>query len=207
MDKTPQPPTVFDTDQQQLGDVYAKALLAVGTDAGNVDMLVDQLESVAEVVAGLPSFQAALESPRIEVAAKVQMVDKAFKGRVDPAMLNFLKVLAQKNRFSCLSVAAVSAGKLRDVAAGRVQAVLTTASAVEDSVRERVAERLSKVLGQKVGLTAEVDPTVIGGMVIRVGDTVYDGSVVNQLAQVRARAVESAANAIREKLDRFASSN
>lgn len=207
MDKTPQPPTVFDTDQQQLGDVYAKALLAVGTDAGNVDMLVDQLESVAEVVAGLPSFQAALESPRIEVAAKVQMVDKAFQGRVDPAMLNFLKVLAQKNRFSCLAAAAVSAGKLRDVAAGRVQAVLTTASAVEDSVRERVAERLSKVLGQKVGLTAEVDPTVIGGMVIRVGDTVYDGSVVNQLAQVRARAVESAANAIREKLDRFASSD
>ncbi|MEL7497946.1 MAG: ATP synthase F1 subunit delta [Planctomycetota bacterium] len=207
MDKTPQPPTVFDTDQQQLGDVYAKALLAVGNESGSVDLLVDQLGDVSEVVSGLPSFQAALESPRIDASAKVDLVEKAFGGKIDQALMNFLKVLARKNRFSCLAAASRSAVRLRDVAAGRVQAVLTTASEVDDSVRDRIAQRLSKVLGQEVSLTSNVDPAVIGGMVIRVGDTVYDGSVVNQLSQVRRKAVERAANAIREKLDRFASSS
>ena len=92
-------------------------------------------------------------------------------------------------------------------ATGRVQAVLTTATEVEEAVVQRVAERLTSVLGKTVSLDAVVDPDVIGGMVIRVGDTVYDGSVVNQLAQVRARAIQQSADAIREKLDRFASSS
>ena len=207
MEKTPQPPTVFDTDLQQVGEIYAKALLAVGQDTGKVDLLVDQIGEVAGAVSGVPSLKAALESPRIDVSAKLGLLDKAFKGKVDPAVLNFLKVLADKGRFSCLATAAISAGNLRDAAAGRVQAVLTTASEVDDSVRSRIAERLSKVIGQEVTLSAEIDPSVIGGVVVRVGDTVYDGSVVSQLAQVRQKAVERATAAIREKLDRFASSS
>lgn len=207
MEKEPQPPTVFDTDQQQLGDVYAKALLAVGTESGKVDLLVDQLENVASVISEMPSFQAALESPRVDQASKTRMLDKAFGGKVDSAVLNFLKVLVRKGRFRCLAAASVSAEKLRDVAAGRVQAELTTASEVEGSVRDRIAERLSSVLGKQVVLKSKVDPAVIGGMVVRVGDTVYDGSVVSQLAQVRARAIASASDLIRDHLDRFASSN
>lgn len=203
MEQTPQPPTVFDTDQQQLGDVYAKALLGVGATTGNVDTLVDQLGEVAQVVQQMPKLKATLESPRVDVAAKQQLIEKAFAGKVETGLLNFLKVLAQKNRFSCLSVAAASASDMRDEAAGRVKAVMTTASDVDDSVRQRVASRLGEVLGKTVTLESRVDPEVIGGMVIRVGDTVYDGSVVNQLAQVRERAIKSAADAIRDKLDRF----
>ena len=88
-----------------------------------------------------------------------------------------------------------------------MQGELTTAAAVDQKVVDRIADRLSKVIGKEVKLTTKVDSEVIGGMVIRIGDTVYDGSVVNQLAQVRAKAVQKAADAIREKLERFASSN
>ena len=206
MDETPQPPTVFDTDLQQVGEIYAKALLAVGSDSGKVDVLVDQLGEVSGAVASVPSLKTALESPRIDPAAKLSLLEKAFQGKVEPSLLNFLKVLAKKGRFGCLASAASAASRLRDDAAGRVQAVLTTASVVDDSIRERIAKRLSEVIGQQVSLTAQVDPAVIGGVVVRVGDTVYDGSVVNQLSQVRAKAIDRASNAIREKLDRFASS-
>ena len=61
------------------------------------------------------------------------------------------------------------------------------------------------MLGKQVILAPVVDPEIIGGMVIRVGDTVYDASVANQLKQVRTKAVKRAADAIREKLDRFTS--
>jgi len=105
-----------------------------------------------------------------------------------------------------VAATAASAEKLRDETAGRVQGELTTAAAVDKKVVERIAERLAKVIGKEVKLTKKVDANVIGGMVIRIGDTVYDGSVVNQLAQVRTKAIQKAADAIREKLDRFASS-
>jgi len=206
MDKNSQSPTVFDTDQQQLGETYAKALLGLSDKPKQVDKYVDQLSNVAQVVSDLPKLKAIFESPQIGVDQKTKLIEKSF-GKMDQKVINFLKVLARNGRFNCLAATAVSAEKLRDEVAGRIQGELTTASKVDQKVIDRIADRLSKVVGKEVKLTSKVDTQVIGGMVIRIGDTVYDGSVVNQLAQVRSKAVQKAADAIREKLDRFASSN
>ena len=205
MDKNSQSPTVFDTDQQQLGETYAKALLGLSDKPKKVDQYVDQLSNVAQVVNDLPKLKAIFESPQIGADEKADLIDKSFGG-MEKKVINFLKVLARNGRFNCLAATAASAEKLRDETAGRVQGELTTAEAVDTKVVERIAERLAKVIGKEVKLTKKVDANVIGGMVIRIGDTVYDGSVVNQLAQVRTKAIQKAADAIREKLDRFASS-
>jgi F-type H+-transporting ATPase subunit delta len=77
---------------------------------------------------------------------------------------------------------------------------------MDSEVVGRITDQLSKTLGKDVSLQVLVDPEILGGIVVRVGDTVYDGSVVNQLSQVRARAVKRASDAIREKLDRFTTS-
>jgi F-type H+-transporting ATPase subunit delta len=205
MEDTPTQPTVFDTDQQLLGDVYAKALMGFAQQSGQVDQFVDELSGVVGVLDEIPKLKIALESPRIPFEAKTKMLDTAFQGKVSQEMVNFLKIVATKRRFDCLGAMASSARRMQDDMAGRVQATLTTAEEVEDSVREKISDRLSGVLGKQVNLSTAVDPEIIGGMVIRVGDTVYDASVANQLNQVRAKAVKRAADAIREKLDRFAS--
>ena len=199
-------PTVFDSDQQQLGDVYARALLAFAGDAGNVDQLVDELGEVVEAINGVAGLRSALESPRIGVDAKVGLLDKAFAGKVEKGLLHFLKVVCNKGRFDCLGAIASSARTLRDEMAGRVQAVVTSASPMDSEAVGRITDQLSKTLGKDVSLQVLVDPEILGGIVVRVGDTVYDGSVVNQLSQVRARAVKRASDAIREKLDRFTTS-
>ena len=204
MQETAQHLTVFDPDQQQLGDVYAKALLGFGQQSGNIDGLVDELGSVVEAVNSLPSLRQILESPRVSVSEKTALVEKAFRGRVSDPALNFLKIVCEKGRFDCLGSMHVSAVKLSDEAAGRTQATLTTAEWIDDSVRDNVAQKLSSVLGQQVSLKTKVDPEIIGGMVVRVGDTVYDASVQNQLKQVRGRAIKQAADSIREQLARFA---
>ena len=206
MDKNSQSPTVFDTDQQQLGETYAKALLGLSDKPKQVDTYVDQLSNVAQVVNDLPKLKAIFESPQIGADQKAKLIEKSF-GKMDNKVVNFLKVLARNGRFNCLAATAVSAEKLRDEVAGRVQGELTTASEVDQASIDRIAKGLSKVVGKEVKLTSKIDAKVIGGMVIRIGDTVYDGSVVNQLAQVRSKAIQNAADAIREKLDRFASSN
>ena len=205
MDESTKQPTVFDSDQQQLGDIYAKALLAFGKESGSVDQLVEGLDGIVDVIQKVPGLQAALESPRIALEDKTKLLDKAFTGKVDKSLINFLKVVGNKGRFDCLGAISSSAQKMQDEMSGRVQAVLTSASDIDDTVKSNIAERLAKLLGKTVSLQSVVDPEILGGMVVRVGDTVYDGSVVNQLAQVRAKAVKRAADAIREKLERFAS--
>jgi len=200
-------PTVFDSDQQQLGDVYARALLAFAADAGDVDQLVDELGEVVEAINGVAGLRGALESPRVGVESKVDLLDKAFAGKVEKGLLHFLKVVGNKGRFDCLGAIASSAKTLRDEMSGRVQAVVTSASPMDSEVVGRITDQLSKTLGKDVSLQALVDPEILGGIVVRVGDTVYDGSVVNQLSQVRARAVKRASDAIREKLDRFTTSD
>lgn len=202
-DKEPKHATVFDADQQQLGDVYAKALLGFGQKSGNVDKLIDELDGVAGAVNKLPKLKGALESPRIAFAAKQQMIEKAFKGKVSKEFMQFMKVLGSKGRFDCLNAVNASAKKLHDEMTGKVMATITTAEKVDSSVEKDVAAKLEKLLGRKVQLKSTVDPEIIGGMIVRVGDTVYDGSVVSQLAQVRAKAIKGASDAIRASMDKF----
>ena len=103
MDQEVSQSTVFDSDQQLLGEVYAKALLGLGQQQGIVDSLMDELDGVTDALNSLPKFQAALESPRIAVEEKQQLIDKAFAGKVQSPLLNFLKIVAAKGRFDCLA--------------------------------------------------------------------------------------------------------
>lgn len=205
MDETKQP-TVFDSDQQQLGDIYAKALLGFGAASGNLDQLVEELSGVVEAIENVPGLKAALESPRIGPDKKSDLLDKAFGGRVEKGLIDFLKVVGNKGRYDCLVSISASSRTMQDEMSGRVQAVLTSASEIDENVTNKIAEKLSELLGKTVSLKSVVDPKILGGMVVRIGDTVYDGSVVNQLSQIRTRAVKNASDSIREKLDRFVTS-
>ena len=206
MDKSPKHETVFDTDQQQLGDVYAKAFVGFAQQAGNLDQLLGELEAVVQAIREVPKLGSALESPRVGVEEKQGLLEKAFGGKVSNDVLNFLKIVISKGRANCLSAIGGSARRIFDELSGRVVATVTTAESVEDSVLQQIASKLSSSLGKEVDLRPEVDPAIIGGMVVRVGDTVYDGSVTNQLDQVRAKAVKRAADAIRGSIDKFISS-
>ena len=203
MDQEVKHATVFDSDQQQLGSVYAKALLGFGQESDSVDALIDELDGVTDAVLETPQLQMALESPRIAGEEKERLIEKVFGGKVSSDLVNFLKIVGSKNRFDCLAAIRSSAHRFHDEMAGRVQATVTTAHQIDDSVRQGLESKLSAVLGKQVGLTAKVDDKIIGGMVVRVGDTVYDGSVVNQLSRVRAKAVKRATDAIRQSIEKF----
>ncbi|MCH2180631.1 MAG: ATP synthase F1 subunit delta [Mariniblastus sp.] len=203
MDQDVKHATVFDSDQHQLGKVYAQALLGFGQQKQAVDSLIGELDAVVDSVESTPQLKLALESPRISGAEKDRLVQKIFGGKVSQDLVNFLKIVGSKDRFDCLAAIRSAAHRLHDEMAGRVQATLTTAHQVDDSVRQKLQSKLSAVLGKQVGLSAKVDGTIIGGMVVRVGDTVYDGSVVNQLGRVRAKAVKRTTDAIRQSIENF----
>lgn len=200
-------PELITTDQQQLGEVYAKALFGVGEKSGSTEKLIDELKSINAAVAELPKLNDALTAPQIGTEEKTALVEKAFSGKTSGPMMNFLKVIVQKDRFDCLPAVAVAAQQMHDQLSGKIQATLITAEEVDKKNRAEIAEQLSKKLGKEVELNAEVDPSIIGGVVVRVGDTVYDSSVAGQLEQVRAKAMKKASDVIREQLNRFTNEN
>jgi F-type H+-transporting ATPase subunit delta len=120
-------------------------------------------------------------------------------------MLNFLKVVARKGRADCLQPIARAARRMLDESAGRLQAVMTTAHPVDDATKRKVAERFGRVLGKEISLDSRIDPAILGGLVVRVGDTVYDGSLRSQLDRVRRDTVDRVSQQIRQSLERFAS--
>jgi len=197
-------PTVFDSEQKHLGDVYAKALLGATESANNTEQVLDEFDAlVGDVLNKLPKLEATLTSPRVPEDAKVQMLDKAFGGKMSATLLNFLKVVCEHRRFDCVRAMNRAAHELQNELTGRVDVQITTVEPLTDELGERVADRLETLLGKKVNLTTQIDADLIGGLEVRVGDTVYDASVLGRLGRLRQEAVERTSQAIRQSLERF----
>jgi F-type H+-transporting ATPase subunit delta len=205
MAETSQNSTAFDAGRQYLGTVYAKALLGAAEKAGNTGDVLEELESlVTDVFGKSPNLEAALASPRIGHDEKVRLLDRVFQGRMSKQLLNFLKVVSSHGRLDCLRAINRAALKLYNKMRNRVEVSVRTAEPVDAQLTEQIANRLRTVLRSDVELKTDVDPELIGGMVIRIGDTVYDGSVVDRLRRLRAETIEKTAQEFRQSLERFA---
>ena len=194
----------FDAGRQHLGTVYAKALLGAAQDAGKVDGVLEELESLEnEVFKKMPALRLTLTSPRVSVDEKIALLDKAFKGKMSSVLLNFLKVTAQHDRLSCLPDVLRSFRELVNEAEGKLAVIVRSAYPLNNTLRDRIAAKLGDVLKKRVTLNVEVDPDLLGGLVVRIGDTVYDGSVAASLQKMKSVALEQTSAAIRDSLNRF----
>jgi len=199
--------TTLDPARQQIGTVYAKALLGAAEKQGLTDDVLEELQSLVEdVVDKLPQFHEALRSPRLDAEQKIGLLDRAFSGKMLPVLLNFLKVVARHGRLDCLRAILAAAHKLHNEIRGRVEVHVRTATPVTSALRDQITRRLSTLLGKQVVLRTEVDAEMLGGITVRVGDTVLDGSVSARLAQMRQAAVEKTTARFRETLEKFATS-
>jgi ATP synthase, F1 delta subunit len=195
---------VIDTARQRIGTVYAKALVGAAERAGQTDAVLTELKSlVADVLEKSPDFDDVLRSPRITPEEKVRLLDRVFGGKMSPLLLNFLKVVTQHGRLDCLRAIERAAQKLWNVLRKRIEVLIESAAPISNQLQYTIATRLKHVLGRDVVLTADVNPELLGGLVVRVGDTVYDGSLAGRLKQMKAVALERTTETIRESLERF----
>ncbi|MEO8499247.1 MAG: ATP synthase F1 subunit delta, partial [Planctomycetota bacterium] len=177
---------VFDTGQQYLGSVYAKALLGAAEKVGNAEAVLDELNSfIDDVLAKVPNLDSTLGSPRVAVETKTAMLDKALGGKVSGELLNFLKVVARHGRFDCIRAIRQAVRQQLNDLRGRVEVFLRSAEPMSRESIELVVNRLKAVLGRDVDLHVDVDSDLIGGVVLRIGDTVYDASVANRLVRLK----------------------
>jgi F-type H+-transporting ATPase subunit delta len=193
----------FDTGKQHLANVYAKALLGAAQASGSTDAVLAEFDQFVGVLDRAPDLEPVLTSYRIDAAEKEALLDKVLSGKISATLLNFLKVMARHGRLDCLRATHQAAQRLYNDMRGRREVYVKTAEPIDHETRELIAARLRSSLKADVDLHVEVDPAMIGGLVVRVGDTVYDGSVANRLARFREEALASATQEMRARLDRF----
>ena len=192
--------TDFDDESMHVGQVYAKALLAAAQAEGKVDLVVDQLDSlVNDVLAKQPALLAIFANPKLAIDDKLGMIDRIFGRSMDPILLKTLKVIARRRRLPMIGSVQQAAMKMRNEAQGRLQVVVTTAQPLDASALNSLREKLKSMLNADVVLANKVDESVIGGLLVRIGDTVFDGSVDGQLKQMQKATLAKAEQAIREK--------
>ncbi len=170
---------------------YARALLEVVIQEGDPERVEQELSAVADLYVGNPELQKTLTSSAVPVAAKRGIVEALVsRAQPSPVLGKLMLMLADRNRLALLpELAAVYRERLMEHRQ-MVRAEVTTAVPLRPDQMTQFEQRLAAATGRHVTMTTSVDPSLIGGAVVRVGSTVYDGSIATQLAKMRERLEE-----------------
>jgi F-type H+-transporting ATPase subunit delta len=200
----PAPPTVFDETALEVARPYADALINAAGKAGSVDEVLDELDAIlAFLTSKYPRFLDMMGSPLRSEAEKDRIIVEAFEGRALPTSVNFLRVLNRHGRVELLGTILRTAREAWDRRQGRHRVTVRSAVPLSDDQTAAMRERLAKAVGGTPVLTLKVDPSLIGGLVVQVGDDVYDASVRNHLGQLRQRLIEGKTHEIQSRRDHF----
>ena len=160
---------------------YAEALFAAGDQYGEL------LDAVAGAIQADERIAITLDSPRVSKAAKSQILERALKGEAPPEFVRFLQAVVRRGRQGLLAEIAQEYQVLLDHKLDRLHAGVTLSDEADARTQKQVVERLTKALGREVRAYFRSDPRILGGVVVRVGDRVYDGSVRRRLTVLQRR--------------------
>jgi F-type H+-transporting ATPase subunit delta len=196
--------TVMDPSAMRVAGVYAKGFLGAAEAAGQTEALVAELDSlVVDVLDRLPGLDSVLSSRMVAHEDKLRLIDQAFGGRASALLINLLKVLSAHGRLDILREVRAAVQNQYDELRGRVRVHVRTAAPIDDQLAQRIAQTVQAALGGQPVLERDTDPLLIGGVVLRIGDTVYDASVATQLVQMRTQMINRSIHEIQSRRDRF----
>jgi F-type H+-transporting ATPase subunit delta len=195
-----------DVGKQHVAAVYAEALLKATEQAGQTDAILAELDAfLGEVLDAFPDFESILSSRLVMHEEKEGLLDRAIGAQASPMFLSFLKVVSRHQRLDLLRAIRRQAHERLDKLRGRVPVQLATATPIDEAFAARIAQSLAPLVGGLPQMERAVDPKLIGGIVVRVGDKVYDGSIANQLQELRQQMMDRSAHEIQSRRDRFRS--
>jgi len=165
---------------------YARAFFDIAKEGKHIESYYSEINQFASVVTQNKSLKDFLANPVFDQASKKGVVDNIItKMKLSDMTISFLRLLVDKKRIDILEDIVVCYRQLMDETLKKVRVNVKTAFPLSDDLKFYISENLEKTLGKKVDMTVEEDSTLLGGVVIGVGDTLYDGSIKNQLNNMR----------------------
>jgi len=164
---------------------YVTALFNAASKAGLIDRVESDLGLVSYTFESLPELFESIVSPVVPNKTKREIVRSIFEGKAEAITLDYLYLLIDKHREEAISQTEEIYILLANEARGMTTADVTTAIELDKTLETALAAKLSAITGKKVSLNLAVDPAIIGGVVVKIGDRVIDGSIKGQLAALR----------------------
>lgn len=166
---------------------YAEVLVSLARKAKDLEGWGRMVHDVAAAAQKGGAFHQFLETPRVSADDKNEVLGRAFQDRMPRVFVRFLQTLVKNRRQMMIPAIAEEYSALVDAEMGRVHAHVTVARETDAPVQALIEKELSRALGKTVIPHFAVEPSILGGLVVRVGDTVMDGSVRRRLAALRNR--------------------
>lgn len=197
------PSVMEDPSARSVAKVYSQAYLdSAGADG--VAAALEELSSfVSDVLGANPELDRMLRTQELSVEAKMRLLEKIVVPRSSPLFGNFIRVVAHHERLDLLPLIHDLAVREVERRLGRRRVLVTSAAELSPEALDSIRNSMATALSIQPILETRVDPSLLGGMKIRVGDTVYDGSLKTQVKQLRALLRERCLNEIQRGRDRF----
>lgn len=195
------------TTIDEVARVYARSLFELAEEAGGenkIHEIGDEFDELAHVVRGDKAISEFFRSPIIDTARRADTLKRVFNGAVSDLVLRFLLVLNSKGRLGRLDDIVDAFTEIAHVRFGRIEVdVFTSGGNVESDQLKQLSERIKARLGREPVFHQYVDKSMIGGLVLRIGDELIDGSIRGRLRRLREELRKEGSRAVREAPERF----
>jgi ATP synthase F1 delta subunit len=175
---------------EEIAQVYARALFQVAREQGKLDVVREQLGQVAGALEENRELRLFFFSPYFSTEEKREGLRRTIEG-ADPVTMNVLDVLVENHRLPLISRVRREYERMWRDANDLLPVTVTSAVELEDAVVARIGEEIGRQTGRKVELTRTVDPSIVGGFVVRVGNSILDSSIKNRLENLRKQIVRA----------------
>lgn len=163
---------------------YAKALFDVARERNKVADVERELQAIADALQANPDYVKLLEHPDIGAAVKATMLKEAFGANVSEEVLSTLQLLVQRGRESILRELVSKYSEIANDALGQAHAKVYTPKPLSEAESDQIIAAFGQITGKKIRIESFVDPSLLGGLQVRIGDRLYDGSLSGKLQKL-----------------------
>jgi len=172
--------------------IYARSAFSLAEEQDATQSLQDELEELVKQLDREPALERFLSSPLVETGERQQTLDRLFKGKMSEVLLDTLQVMNKKGRSGLVRALEVAYRQEFEDRTGRVTVNVRTAVALTEELRQKLVDATSRFTGREASLIEAVDESLIGGMILRVGDQKVDSSVAKELRQLETQFLDRA---------------